>query len=152
MKEEVILRILAQESPKSELRLQRYGEKNFRDLFVISRKWLGVFLEIFLNSRGPRCKDWAAWPGSTVDQGGVDKRVRWRLAGPRAHRCSPATVEEDEPVRRCQRGAHRSTSGAKRRRVGGKEWWWLELIMGVKEGAKELEREGKRGGEGQGLS
>jgi hypothetical protein len=51
MKEDVILRILAQESPKSELRLRGYGEKNFRDLFVISRKWLGVFLEIFLNSR-----------------------------------------------------------------------------------------------------
>jgi hypothetical protein len=50
-KEEVILRILAQESPKSELWLRRYGEKNFRDLFIISRKWLGVFLEIFLNSR-----------------------------------------------------------------------------------------------------
>jgi hypothetical protein len=47
-KEEVILRILAQESPKSELRLQRYGEKNFRDLFGIYGKWLGVFLKIFL--------------------------------------------------------------------------------------------------------
>jgi hypothetical protein len=52
-KEGVILRILAQESLKSMLRLRRYGEKNFRDLFIISEKWLGVFLEIFLNSRIP---------------------------------------------------------------------------------------------------
>jgi hypothetical protein len=52
-KEGVILRILAQESLKSKLRLRRYGEKNFRDLFIISEKWLGVFLEIFLNSRIP---------------------------------------------------------------------------------------------------
>jgi hypothetical protein len=49
IKEEVILRILAEESLKSELRLRRYGKKKFRDLFVISRKWLGVFL----NSRVP---------------------------------------------------------------------------------------------------
>jgi hypothetical protein len=33
MKEEVILSILAQESPKSELRLQRYGEKKLRGPF-----------------------------------------------------------------------------------------------------------------------
>jgi hypothetical protein len=33
--------------------LRRYGEKNFRDLFVISGKWLGVSLEMFLNSRVP---------------------------------------------------------------------------------------------------
>jgi hypothetical protein len=52
-KEGVILRILAQESLKSKLRLRRYGEKNFRDLFIIFEKWLGVFLEIFLNSRIP---------------------------------------------------------------------------------------------------
>jgi hypothetical protein len=52
MKEEVIPRILAQESPKSKLRLQRYNEKNFGDLFIISGKWLGVYLEIFSKTRG----------------------------------------------------------------------------------------------------
>jgi hypothetical protein len=48
-----------QESLKSELRLQRYGEKNFGDLFVISRKWLGVYLEIFLKTRGLPRNLWA---------------------------------------------------------------------------------------------
>jgi hypothetical protein len=52
---------------------------------------------------------------STVDRGGVDKRARRCLAGAqragaRAHRCSPAMVEEDEPDEACRRGAHRSTS------------------------------------------
>jgi hypothetical protein len=32
--------------------LQRYGEKSFRDLFGISGKWLGLYLEILLDSRG----------------------------------------------------------------------------------------------------
>jgi hypothetical protein len=52
MKDKMILRILAQESLKSELWLQRYGDKSFRDLFGISGKWLGPYLEIFLDSRG----------------------------------------------------------------------------------------------------
>jgi hypothetical protein len=53
MKEGGIPRIMAKESLNLELLLQRYGEKNFRDLFVISRKWLRVFLEIFFeNPRG----------------------------------------------------------------------------------------------------
>jgi hypothetical protein len=68
MKEEVILTILAQESLKSELQLRRYGEKNFRDLFVISGKWLGVFLEIFLNSRVP--------VGISVDRGLISDKCR----------------------------------------------------------------------------
>jgi hypothetical protein len=75
--EEVILRILVQESLKSELWLRRYGEKNFRDLFVISGKWLGVFLEIFLNSRVP--------VGILVDRGLISDKCRgffakwWRI-------------------------------------------------------------------------
>jgi hypothetical protein len=56
MKEGVIPRVLAKESLNLELRLQRYGEKKFRDLFVISGKCLGVFLEIFLKIRGASCK------------------------------------------------------------------------------------------------
>jgi hypothetical protein len=34
-----------------ELRLRRYGEKNFRDLFVILEKWLGLIWIFFSNSR-----------------------------------------------------------------------------------------------------
>jgi hypothetical protein len=47
MKAEVILRILAQESPKSELQLQRYGEKKLQGPFCNFWKWLGVYMEIF---------------------------------------------------------------------------------------------------------
>jgi hypothetical protein len=32
--------------------LQRYGEKSFGDLFVIFGKWLGLYLEIYSESRG----------------------------------------------------------------------------------------------------
>jgi hypothetical protein len=52
--------ILAQESLKSKLRLQRYDKKNFEDLFVIFGKWLGVYLEIFLKTRGLLGNLWAA--------------------------------------------------------------------------------------------
>jgi hypothetical protein len=30
----------------------RYGEKIFGDLFVITRKWLGLYLEIIFNFHG----------------------------------------------------------------------------------------------------
>jgi hypothetical protein len=43
-------------------------------------------------------------------------------------------------------------AAAKRQRDGGKERWGLELIARVKEGARDLDREGKRGGEGRGFS
>jgi hypothetical protein len=55
MKDGVIPRVLVKESLNLELRLQRYGEKKFRDIFVISGKWLGVFLEIFLKTREASC-------------------------------------------------------------------------------------------------
>jgi hypothetical protein len=45
MKEGVIPRVLVKGSLNLELQLQRYCEKKFRDLFVISGKWLGVFVE-----------------------------------------------------------------------------------------------------------
>jgi hypothetical protein len=60
IKWEVILRILAQESPKSELRLQRYGEKSFSDLFIISKKWIGFIWNYFSNSRGLHENLWTA--------------------------------------------------------------------------------------------
>jgi hypothetical protein len=47
MKEGVIPRVLVKESLNLELLLQRYGEKKFMDLFVISGKWLGVFWKYF---------------------------------------------------------------------------------------------------------
>jgi hypothetical protein len=40
-----------QESPKLVLHLQRYGARINKDLFVISRTWLGLYLEIFLDFR-----------------------------------------------------------------------------------------------------
>jgi hypothetical protein len=75
--------------------------------------------------------DWVARLKSTVDRGGVDQRARRclagaRRAGTRAHRCSPVMVEEDEPDE--------------------------VVLTGARAAAKELRREGKRGGEGQGLS
>jgi hypothetical protein len=35
-------------------------KRSYRDLFGISRKWLGVFLEIFQNPRGLLKNSWTA--------------------------------------------------------------------------------------------
>jgi hypothetical protein len=48
-----------------------YGEKNFRDLFLISGKWLGQNLEIFSNSR--------VLFGNSVDRGLILDKYRGSL-------------------------------------------------------------------------
>jgi hypothetical protein len=52
VKDEVILRILAQESLKSKLRLQRYGEKKFQEPIWNFWKVTGANLEIYSESKG----------------------------------------------------------------------------------------------------
>jgi hypothetical protein len=70
--------------------LQRYGEKNFRDLFVISGKWLGVFLEIFLKIRGASCK--------YVGCGLIFKKMRGLSAKCREMGFSKNYFVEEKPV------------------------------------------------------
>jgi hypothetical protein len=64
------------------------------------------FSNLFSNEKsdglGPRHVDRATWLRSTVERGGADKRAWRRLGGAwregaRAHWCSPAAMEEDEP-------------------------------------------------------
>jgi hypothetical protein len=43
-------------------------------------------------------------------------------------------------------------AAAERRRDGGEDQRWLELDVRAKEGARELKREGNKGGEGRGCS
>jgi hypothetical protein len=52
MKEAVVLRILVRESTKSDLRLKRYGYLKFQGPICDFGKWLGLYLEILLNSKG----------------------------------------------------------------------------------------------------
>jgi hypothetical protein len=56
----MILRNFVQELLKSELRWRRYGEKSFGDLYIISGKWLGLYLKILSDSRALFRKVWAA--------------------------------------------------------------------------------------------
>jgi hypothetical protein len=46
----------------------------------------------------------------------------------------------------------RARAAVERRHDEGKDRRWLELSVRAKEVTRELEREGKRGGEGQGCS
>jgi hypothetical protein len=56
MKEEVILRILTQESLNLESLLQRYDKKKLYGPICNFWKWLGLYLELFLKIRGASCK------------------------------------------------------------------------------------------------
>jgi hypothetical protein len=71
MKGEVILKILAQESPKSELWLQRYGEKKLHGPFYNFWKWLGLYLKLFSNITG------SSW--NFMDCGSISQKGRGKL-------------------------------------------------------------------------
>jgi hypothetical protein len=104
------------------------------------------FSNLFSNGKsgpGPRRVDRAARLESIVGQGSADKRARWCLAGVRrpcvrAHRWSPAAVEEDEPDEAVPEGC---SLEHERRRNRGEEQRWLEG-EGRHKGARE------RGGKG----
>jgi hypothetical protein len=108
------------------------------------------FSNLFSNGKsgpGPRRVDRAARLESIVGQGSADKRAQWCLAGVRrpcvrAHRWSPAAVEEDEPDEAVPEGC---SLEHERRCNRGKEQRWLELGVRVKEGTRELGREGEKG-------
>jgi hypothetical protein len=120
------------------------------------------FSDLFSNGKsggpGPRRVDRAARLESIMDQGGTDKRARRRLAsvrnaGARAHRCSPAAVEEDEPDEAVPEGCSPEH-----------EWWQRGGAIEVKncgglsstQGRRKVRgssgERGKRGGEGWGCS
>jgi hypothetical protein len=82
--------------------------KIFKKLRDLNAKWYGImnFSDLFSNGKSggpsPRRVDRAVQLRSIVGRGSADRRVWRRLAsaqraGARAHRCSLAAVEEDEP-------------------------------------------------------
>jgi hypothetical protein len=104
------------------------------------------------------------WNGSTGRGPAVHPGPRWtrvvRTEGATAshrraahERWSSSVLTGDGGGGRAGRGGARelltgARAVAKRWRTRGSEWRWLELVARVKEGAKELGREGMRCGEG----
>jgi hypothetical protein len=62
------MRILVQESPKSELWLQRCGEKKLEGPICNFWKWLGLYLEIFSKIKG------SSW--NFMDHGFISQKAR----------------------------------------------------------------------------
>jgi hypothetical protein len=120
------------------------------------------FSDLFSNGKsdgpGPWRIEEAARLGSTVDQGGTDKRARrclggMRHMGARARQCSPAAVEEDEPDEAVPEGC--SPEHERRQRGDAtevKNSSGLSSARGRRKVRGSSRERGKRSGEGRGCS
>jgi hypothetical protein len=133
MKEGMIPRILAKESLNLELRLQRYGKKKFRDLFVISGKWLGVFLEIFLKIRGASYK--------YVGCGLIFKKMRGLSAKCWEMGFSTNRFVEEKPVGHVRLRFTRDRRHGRPQELTGAQPPATPGLMVIGEGAGEVEEE-----------
>jgi hypothetical protein len=123
------------------------------------KKWLEYLVSELFSNR--KCRGLGPWLGRPrllwlmVNQGarGGGSSSEIGLVATLKHGSSPAGLQQREGKHgNLGSGLTGARAAVERRHDGGDERWWLELSARVKEGARELEREGKRGGEGQGCS